>query len=293
MKHRQRFGFLSLLTALVSVPGLGLAQTSSKPSAPVELDHARILYQKGLTLSQKGDFDGAIEAFSEGHRLSQLPGFIFNLAQAYRLKGDCAGAVRFYREFLQAAPDAPERAEATKRIDELGGCASEPSSKAAVEPMPEKEPLPVPEPRPTAEAKSEPIAAPKVTLHQTTDARNPSRDRGKSKRMSGSIGFGVGAALGIASAYCAFRGAREARTVDDAYRSGNPTWSESLDEAERNGIAWNRRAWWLGAVALGSAGAGGALYFLGVRDSLGNNGSVAGVIMPTPSGAEVVLQGSF
>src|SRR6266404_3293921 len=81
--------------------------------------HARELFQEGNTYFDVGQFDKAIDAWQRGYKEKADPGFLYNIAQAYRLSGDPAKAIFFYRGFLRNSPKAPNRAEIELKIQAL------------------------------------------------------------------------------------------------------------------------------------------------------------------------------
>jgi tetratricopeptide (TPR) repeat protein len=85
----------------------------------------RKLYDEGKVHYQLREYDQAILAFKESYRQSRRPQLLFNIAQAYRLAGDCASAARFYRTFLDAAPVA-DPAPVEARIHQMQICAARP-----------------------------------------------------------------------------------------------------------------------------------------------------------------------
>lgn len=70
------------------------------------------------------EYDAAIADFKEAYRIADAPGYLYNIAQAYRLKGDCRNAVTFYKNFLRRQPDAPNAAKVRERITEMEACAA-------------------------------------------------------------------------------------------------------------------------------------------------------------------------
>src|SRR5580700_1793322 len=79
--------------------GVALAHASSADTS----------YADGLAAFNSGHYPQAIELFEKGYAASALPGFLFNIALAYRRLGDCPRALEYYRRFLTASPDAPNR----------------------------------------------------------------------------------------------------------------------------------------------------------------------------------------
>ena len=83
---------------------------------------ARELSDQGLRQYQQADYDAAIESFMSAFALSNNAGLLFNVAQAYRLKGDCARAKETYQRYLDAAPETALRSSVAKRLTEMDGC---------------------------------------------------------------------------------------------------------------------------------------------------------------------------
>jgi hypothetical protein len=76
-------------------------------------------YQKGVTAYDLGKFDEAVQAFQKAYEIKPTPAYLYNIAQAYRQKGDASKAVFFYKRYLQKAPDAKNRDVVERRIAEL------------------------------------------------------------------------------------------------------------------------------------------------------------------------------
>jgi hypothetical protein len=148
---------------LAVVLGLGLAifstATRAAPPAGAEdgaTQHAKELFQQGSTLFNLGDFDKAIEAWQAGYKEKPDPTFLYNIGQAYRLKGDATKALFFYRGYLRNAPKGAFRAEVEGKIAALqkGG-----ESKPAT-PPPAPPPAATPPPATPAPATPPPVVAP-------------------------------------------------------------------------------------------------------------------------------------
>jgi hypothetical protein len=80
---------------------------------------ARDLFTQGNTFFDLGQFDKAIEAWQQGYQLHPDPGFLYNIAQAYRTMGDAQKAIFFYKRYLSNAPKAHNRGEVEQKIDAL------------------------------------------------------------------------------------------------------------------------------------------------------------------------------
>jgi tetratricopeptide (TPR) repeat protein len=95
------------------------------------------LYQKGRADYDVGDYDAAIDSFKKAYQISGGALLIFNVAQAYRLKGDCPRALETYRHFVRLGPGSPLRPEADTHIRELAvRCAPPPAPASLVQPTP-------------------------------------------------------------------------------------------------------------------------------------------------------------
>jgi hypothetical protein len=227
---------------------------SPEPPSDIDLEHAQELYREGLALTARAEYARAIEVFEQGYRLSRLPGFLFNLAQAHRLAGHCAPAARVYREFLATHPGAEERALAETHLGTLGTCAE------ATPPGP---------PSAKALGGAEPTSpTPAVAAARENPPVSSSTSRaGRNKRMAGLFTATGGLALLGVSLYAGYRASDAAERVDAHYAKDDPVWSSDIADVEASGQAWNTAAISVGIAAGASLLTGGVLYYLGWRES--------------------------
>ena len=87
----------ALLIAIVVLENAALAQPGAK---------AEDLYTEGQAAYDRADYATAIAKWQVAYDLSKEAGLLFNLAQAKRLTGDCAGAITTYRRFDTADADS-------------------------------------------------------------------------------------------------------------------------------------------------------------------------------------------
>lgn len=202
------------LTILLAAP-TATAQPDPDPAA---------LEASGSKHFELAEYPAAIADFKEAFRISDRPELLFNIAQAYRLAGDCVQARTFYKTFLRRVPDAPNADKVRARIDEP--CA-EPAPVVA----------PPPETRP-------PVAVPPVVVtHRTWKTKV-----GLAAIGGGALGLGLGVVFGV-------RGSSKADELRDACAIAcTGETARALDAA---GAAANRNAV-IGLVA------GGALVATGV-----------------------------
>ena len=80
---------------------------------------ARDLFTQGNTYFDLGQFDKAIDAWQSGYQLKNDPGFLYNIAQAYRTTGEAQKAIFFYKRYLSNSPKARNRSEVEQKIEAL------------------------------------------------------------------------------------------------------------------------------------------------------------------------------
>jgi tetratricopeptide (TPR) repeat protein len=82
--------------------------------------HAQQDVDVGMFYLHKGDVDAAIIRFE--HAISLRANFAkprLLLAEAYEKKGDSSEALRYYKEYLQVLPNAPDAKKIREKIDKL------------------------------------------------------------------------------------------------------------------------------------------------------------------------------
>jgi hypothetical protein len=144
---------------------------------------ARDLFTQGNTYFDLGQFDKAIDAWQSGYQLKNDPGFLYNIAQAYRTMGDAQKAIFFYKRYLSNSPKAHNRSEVEQKIEALQKQLSQqeqakdlpppgpfgPGNPAATAP---------PAPPETASPTSPPPAPPSVTVIGTSETPLPAETAG-------------------------------------------------------------------------------------------------------------------
>ena len=93
-------------------------ETSPSPEA---LATSREHYNLGTRHYQLGHFQEALGEYEAAYMAVPDPAFLFNIAQCHRKMSHDKEAVGFYKSYLRAAPNAPNRADVEKRIQELEG----------------------------------------------------------------------------------------------------------------------------------------------------------------------------
>jgi tetratricopeptide (TPR) repeat protein len=122
----------SVLWGLVVIAGcFGMAR-AAEPDAIVQ---ARTHFRAGTVFFDAGLYDRAISEYETAYALDPLPALLFDMAQAYRLKGDARTATSYYQRYLEANGRGAIADEARDRLRELAASVShpkeaEPSSRA-------------------------------------------------------------------------------------------------------------------------------------------------------------------
>ncbi len=85
------------------------------------------------TKFKSGDYAGAVEKFKLAYQLDADPGYLFNIAQAYRLARDCASSANYYRQFLEKVPSPPNLDQVKGWLADQEACVRALASSAAAE----------------------------------------------------------------------------------------------------------------------------------------------------------------
>jgi tetratricopeptide (TPR) repeat protein len=227
--------------------GAPLAARAASP-APTPDPEAQRLYEEGLRLYRIGNYDEAIASLKASYLRTPAPGLLYDLAQAYRLKGDCGEALRLYREFLAAEHEnGPARERAESRIAEMDRC------QAAAPPVPAAAPSPAsraPPPAPIKAVAPAPVA-PSLVAHPPSLARRRA-----------ALGL-TGAAVVLASltGFFAWQTVKASNDVSNSFQPGMQ-WNSGTAGAQ----SWGRTSEKLEiASAAGALLAGGVAAWLRFR----------------------------
>lgn len=252
------------LTALVVAAVATLSATAIAQQRTSDEDAARELYVEGMRLYNLGKYDEAIARYEQGYRLAPLPGFLYNLAQAYRLKGDCAQAYRLYKNFLRLAEEVEHRAEIEGLMAEMDECRNKDA--------------------PAVDNPGDPVPGERAdTQDGLTHETDTPRGGAGTKKVAGIITASLGVILVGTGAYFAADASDASGQISDLFEQGG-RWTEEYDDIEARG----QRSSMLSKVffatgALAVAG-GAVLYYLGARDA---RASSQLVVTPDPSSPTV------
>lgn len=130
---RTRWGVAALALSLLLTPSIGWSQ----PADPSRDAEARVHFQAGRDAFSRGDFSGAASEFERAYALSRRPQLLYNIGRAYQEQLRLEDAHRSFQHYLDALPDAPDRAEVEGRLRIIEVAMSHPTA-----PPPPVEPPP-------------------------------------------------------------------------------------------------------------------------------------------------------
>jgi tetratricopeptide (TPR) repeat protein len=282
---------LLVILAISFLPALAHAQKDPK-------SRAKAHFEAGEKLQRAGEYDQAIAEYSKGYAQVPLPAFLFNIAQAYRLKGDRYEAVLWYQKYLTAEPNGRASPEARDHIATLKK-EIEAQNAEAMRRAAEEERRRAEERRKKEAAERAKQAEEEERLRRAEREREETRSsRGRGLRIAGIASAAAGVAFVAVATYFGLRaGDIEAEIEEKAameHQNGG-SWTQELDDlvddgesAERNMIVFSV----VGGVAI----AGGVtMYLLGVsaRNRATESDSVTFVPSITPDGAGLFAIGRF
>jgi tetratricopeptide (TPR) repeat protein len=222
---------------------------------------AKTLYEQGLSHYNLGEFDLAIGAFRKSYALTQAPGLLFNIAQAFRLKKDYEQATYFYTTYLRLQPDAANRADVEARLAEMQQALEEQKKLDRKPPIgtiaPEGNTSTTPTTTPTL-----PTATTKSTTPAPELPPEQSGARGKSLITAGYATAGAGAALVITGLVFG-RMAKSAEKDLNQLSSDMGTWTAEQQDKYDTGKRNNTIAIISFVVGGAAIATGGTLWLLG------------------------------
>ncbi len=273
---------ITVATVLLLLGTLVLPSVRAAPAAAESKDEkARRLHDKGLELYGQGQYAKAIAAYQQAYDLVPAAGILFNLAQAYRLHGDCAKALELFEKYVREKPNAANASVAREHIGTARRCVRDKADEQeASKPSPFE-----PSPETTPNNRANPVESESIdgSVVRTSSVSGGTRRLGIGLGAAGIVSLGIGVVFGLR--------ARSAQSeIDDFFQAGG-TWDDERRNLEARGRRANTRM--IGFTAVGGAAvvAGGVIYALGMREKSDRDGQVA--IQPARDGAMMVWSGSF
>jgi len=268
---------------------------------------AAALYDEGKRHFDIGEYAQAIASWKRSYLRSSAPLLLFNIAQAYRLSGNCAQANRFYLNYRRVEKHPKNQAELDRAmarcagIEPATGDASEPPAASAPDAGPTPGAAPAsPGAAPAAiavpGAASEPAPAPPragtaaapgaAAASAPAGPPVPAADRaGRGWQIAGIATGAVGIAALAAGGIYAIAARQDSDSVSGS-RAGTP-YTGDVVSTDSNGRTAASRARGLAGVGAALAVAGGAMWYIGHRQGTQIDVAIA------PGHAEVALSCAF
>lgn len=267
---------------LACVLALASAPAAAQPSPPNAA--ADTAMTEGRKLYDLQEWDKAIERFKEAYRLRPDAAALFNIAQSYRLKGDCKEAAGFYKTYKRNYPAAPNIDKVDRFIVEMEECAKT----QPVEPTP-----PPPTPTPTTSTTTPTPTTTAMPAPEPDEPEEPEEpvEGGSNRAWMKWTGIGLGVA-GLVGIGLGTKFALDGKSKSDELRDACATscTSEQALAIESDGKSANTKAAVLFAVG-GVAAAGGVVLFVLSRS--GGSEAPALSFKPSPGGATAAYTWRF
>ena len=105
-------------------PPVAAGQAQSPPPAggntsQEALAASKAHFNQGTRHYELAHYQEALAEYDAAYMAVPDPAYLFNIAQCHRKMGHDKDAVEFYKRYLRAAPNAPNRADVERRIEEL------------------------------------------------------------------------------------------------------------------------------------------------------------------------------
>jgi len=211
----------------------------SEPESATETSpdpKAAELYSQGKRQYDLAEYRGAIDSWREAYRIAGEPLLLFNIAQAYRLAGNCAQANRFYVTYKQIVAKPSNQLELAAAMQKCAGVA------AATGDSTSGSEVPVQSPQPQTDSVSPVDSAPRNTL-----------------TIAGAVAVGVGVLSGLGAIGFAISASEQGRALSQL--PNGTEWTPELAQREQAGNTANTLAWSLAGVSAATVITGGALWW--------------------------------
>lgn len=255
------------LGVLVLALGGGLALAQPAPGANAQTV-AEQEFLAGNTAYNLGRFDEAVTHFTKAYEAWPQPEFLYNIAQSYRLAGNCKQALYFYKRFRSlkekdtAAPLSSSKKEEVDRfVAQQSECVAKVDTGAAAQPQTLDRPGSTSTTSPAPAQLENPDED--AQLDDEEDELAVRSSSGRQLKIAGLATAGGGVALVVTGAVFGVMARSAQSDVEAAVDNGQP-FDPDLDAAGRRNATISAITLGVGAAAVVT---GGVLYFLGTRSS--------------------------
>ncbi len=241
-------------------------------------------YALALELYKAGDLAGALGALKRCHDETGAANLLFNIAQLHRELGECAAAIRYYKQYIARSPRGERLDDSKRYLDELSS-SCEP--KSSTERNPSETSL-LPSLSRSQAPPEEPPGVGHVSNSHAPRAQPPDVEV-RAAPSSGALWPTLGwSALAVSTAatagtlYASFELARAHRDLEDPKRTGDGAIDgEFVASRQEDFRAYRSWAFGLGSLAVLSAGFGAyALAFAPSDESARHTFALSAAILP-------------
>ena len=282
---------LAFVGTVVAVPALAQQPASYPPPceaskvSKADVERAHTVFLSGKQFLDESNYDKAVSYFNDAYSIDcSVHGILPIIATAYERKGDKAEAVRALEEYLNRAPNAPDREHVERRIKNLNdliardqppvsSAAASPSATSAASAAPSTTTAPEPVPAPTPSASSASAELPAV---------------GSSHGAAPWIVVGIGGAAAIAGVVLFSIGASDISSANTACGNTHKLCAPAVASKGNSGISLETVGITAGAIGL-AAVAGGLIWHFVERSDTGTSGGTVVTPVVTPSYAGIAF----
>ena len=108
--------FLACLVGILVALGAGRASAQLTADQKQEM---RQHYEKATRAYDIEKYGEAVDEYQKAYEIGGDPAMLYNIAQAYRLNKQLPDALHFYRRYLQRSPNARNREDVERKINDL------------------------------------------------------------------------------------------------------------------------------------------------------------------------------
>jgi tetratricopeptide (TPR) repeat protein len=102
-----------------------LANSAFADPTPADLKKAEEVFTESERLYKTGDYQKALEGYKQAYFLTELPDFLYNMAQCQRQLKNYTSALDLYKNYLREVPNSPIKDQVQKTITEIEPLAKE------------------------------------------------------------------------------------------------------------------------------------------------------------------------
>lgn len=187
---------------------MSLAMSQVGAATPAVQANAKAYYQSGMAAYGAGQFLRAVDEFKAADALNPSANLSFDIAEAYEKAADLLHARRYYEQYLQRAPQAPDRFKVQSELTSIDAQLAQAAASVA-------------------------MSTPPLIVTEVAPAPRPNRTFGVALMSLGAIGLAAGIGLNLVSSGDAhsLTGAAHPQagpTAQHLYDQSNSLWTGAI-----------------------------------------------------------------